>query len=42
MTVLGILIGDIIIAVVALVCGVLFNKPIRAALQKVPVVGRFF
>lgn len=30
MTVLGILIGDIVIAAVALVCGVLFNKPIRA------------
>ncbi len=40
--ILGIGIGYIIVSAASLVCGVLFNKPIRLVLQKVPLVGKYF
>lgn len=35
--------GSVLVAGGAgLICGVLFNKPIRELLQKVPLVGKYF
>lgn len=35
--------GSVLVAAGAgLICGVLFNAPIRAVLQKIPLVGKYF
>jgi hypothetical protein len=39
---LGITGALIAAAVGGLICGVLFNKPIRVGLQQVPLIGKYF